>query len=138
MAAEGVIGVDVVIKLDLGGGSSLLLGQRDAKMTSTREKINMSTKANWPGNVYKYGWHDASIDCDGLLQAGGAGGIATLINKQLEGLIVPAIVEVGDTGETLVGDFLLSEVSLASPHTAEGTMTCKLEKSGVLLATEGS
>lgn len=135
MAVEGVIGVDVIVEItDVG-----ILGQRGAKMTYPQEMIDMTVKTDWPYKSSRPGWDGpVVIDCDGLLMAGGTGGIASLVNTLKARTLVSVAVTIGDSGEEFTGQAWMGDVGFDAPQDKEGTMSCKLTIEGELTATEGS
>lgn len=134
MAEAGVIGVDVVISLD---GDSVL-GQRGAKMTYPVDMIDMSTKTDFPYRKSMPGWEGPiTIECDGLLMAGGSDGFAGLINLMKARTTYAIEVTIGDSGETLTGNAWITNPSFDAPQDKEATFSCTLQVEGELTATEG-
>ena len=134
MAEEGVVGVDVLVKV----GDVAILGQRGAKMTYTVDMVDVSTKADFPYKKSRPGWEGAIIDCDCLMEAGGAAGMAGLVNTVQARTLVEVTVTIGESGEELSGDAWMIDPNFDAPHTAEGTMSCRLQIDGQLTATEGT
>lgn len=128
--------VDILVKI--GTGSTVaILGQRGAKFSSTRDKIEVSVKASYPHKQYLPGWNDGNVDVDGLLQVGD-GGFVELYNQHMSEELVDVLLTFGDTGEQLVGKALMSSLECDAPREKEPTYTCKLEKSGEWVPTKGS
>lgn len=138
MAEAGVIGVDVIVEIGTGA-TAAILGQRNASLTYGAEMIDMTVKADWPYKSSIPGWEGPwTISCDGLLMAGGANGIAGLINLIKGRTLVNIQVTVGDSGEEFTGTAWMTNVQMNSPQDGEGTMSCELTGEGELTATEGS
>jgi len=134
MAAEGVIGVDVIVKV----GGTAILGQRNASLSFPVEMVDMTVKANYPYKTQQPSWQGPwSIKCDGLLMAGGTGGIASIINTVKAGAPVAVVVTIGDSGEELTGNAYMVNPEFSAPQEGEGTMACELQGIGELTATEG-
>ena len=134
MAAEGVIGVDVIVKV----GGTAILGQRGATMNYPVELTDMRVKADWPNWKQQPGWEGPCvIKCDALLMAGGTGGIASLITTVQARTLVAVVVTIGDSGEELTGDAWMVNPEMGAPQEGEGTMSCELIIDGALTATEG-
>lgn len=128
--------VDVIIKI--GSGSTVaILGQRGAKLSSSREKTDYTVKTNYPDKVFLPGWNDASIDCDGLLQIGD-GGFVEIWNQLMSEELVDIEFVIGDTGEQLSGKAVMTGLDCDAPQDKEPTFTCKLEKSGAWTPAQGS
>ncbi len=135
MPAEGTVGVDVLVKMD----GTPILGQRNATLSYPIEMIDMTVKADWPFKKQRPGWEGPwSIKCDGLLMAGGAGGIASLINTVKARTPVTVLVTIGDSGEQLTGSAWLVNPEMGAPQGGDGTMACELQGDGELTATEGT
>jgi predicted secreted protein len=108
-------------------------------MSYGAEMIDMSIKTDFPYKKSKPGWEGpVTIDCDGLLMAGGTGGIASLINTIKARTLVAIAVTIGDSGEELTGNAWMTNVELDAPQDKEATMSCKLTVEGELTATEGA
>lgn len=137
MAAEGLSGVDVIVKI--GAGPTAILGQRGAKTTYDTDMIDMSVKTDFPYKRNRPGWEGpVTIDCDGLLMAGGSGGIATLVNTIKARTLVAIEVTIGSSGEEFTGNAWMTNVEMDAPQDKEGTISCKLQVEGELIATEGA
>lgn len=135
MAEAGVIGVDVIVKIDGVG----ILGQRGAKMTFPVDMVDMSVKTDYPYKKFEPSWEGPIvIDCDGLLMAGGSGGIAGLIGIVQARTLVSGEVTIGDSGEKLTFDAWLMNPSFDAPQGGEATMSCQLQVDGELTATVGA
>jgi len=100
--------------------------------------IEMSTKTNFPAKTYQPGWYEWSVDCDGLCNAGGSGGIADLAGTEIDGTEVDVLVEIDDSGEQFSGKAFLRNVEMDAPQDKEATMSCQLQGNGALTPTEGS
>ena len=134
MAAEGAIGVDVIVKV----GGVAILGQRNATLSFPMDMVDMTVKANYPYKSQKPTWEGPwVIKCDGLLMAGGTGGIASIINTVKAKALVAVVVTIGDSGEELTGNAYMVNPEFSAPQDGEGTMACELQGDGALTATEG-
>lgn len=136
MAVSKVVGVDVVVKT--GAGPTAILGQRGASMTVKTDMIDMSVKADAWAKVFQAGWYEWSIDCDGLLYAGGAGGIGTLVTAQLARTAVAVEVTIGSSGEKFTGSAIYENLSGDGPHEKEATFKATLRGTGTLTPAVGS
>jgi predicted secreted protein len=136
MAASAVVGVDVIVKT--GAGSDEVLGQRNAKLTVKSDKIDLSTKTDAWAKVFRSGWYEWSIACDGLLQAGGAGGIATLITDQIARTEFDVLIEIGSSGEQFTGTGFWVSIDADSPHDKEGTFSATIAGTGTLTPAVGA
>ncbi len=135
MAAEGTIGVDVIIQIS----DTAILGQRNAQLTYPAEMVDMTTKADWPHKRQRKGWRGPwSISCDGLLMAGGTGGVASLINMVKDDTLYPVTVVFGDSGEEATGTGYISNLQSSGPETGEATYSCDISGDDELVATVGS
>jgi len=133
MALEGVIGVDVIVN---AGG--VIMGQRNATLSFPMDMVDMTTKADYPYKRLRPSWEGPwVIKCDGLLMAGGTGGIATIINTVKSKQPVQVTVTIGDSGEELTGTAYMSNPEFNAPQDGEATMSCELHGDGELIATEG-
>ena len=137
MAEEGVIGVDVIVKI--GTPVTAILGQRNAKMSYPLNLIDMRVKTDFPNYKSVPGWEGPiTIDCDGLLMAGGNAGAAGLVNTLKARTLVAIEVTVGDSGEKFEGSAWMNNFTADAPQENESTYTCQLTVDGELTATEGS
>lgn len=127
---ETVRSVDILVKL----GNDVILGQRGAKLSSTRETTDYTVKADYPNKVLMPSWESASIDCDGLLEIG-TGGFVDLWEQHMGEELVDIEFLIGDTGEKITGKAVLSGLDCDGPQDKEPTYTCKLDKSGAWVAT---
>ncbi len=135
MATEPVTGVDVIVKIS----DTEVLGQRNASLSYPTEMVDTTCKADYPNKRQQPGWLGPwSVKCDGLLYAGGTGGIADIIAKVQAKTLYEVEVTVGDSGEKLVGNAYIVNPELNGPQTGEGTMSCELAGDGVLTPTQGT
>lgn len=135
MGAEPVIGVDVVVKT--GSEPTAVLGQRNASMSAKRDMIEVTVKTDWPAKKFKPGWHDATIDCDGALIAGAAGGVASLYTALMAGTELDVTVTIGSSGEKLVGKGFWESQGGEAPQDKEGTWKGTIHVNGALTPTVG-
>jgi predicted secreted protein len=134
--STAVIGVNVVVQTN--GGN--ILGQRGAKMTVPAEVFDITTKADWPNKQYIKAWRGPiTIDCDGLLNAGVAGGAGDLVAAVLSDDTVAVIVVMGPEGaqDTFSGTGILMNFEADAPHDKEATFTCKIQITGTLVCVTG-
>lgn len=117
--------------------NDLVLGQEGVKVTQTVDKVEQSSKADFPNKIYVGGWNDGNAECNGLMNVG-SGGLADLMITQLEGVTVPIKFIDEDSGEQMTGQALMTEVSADAPKDKTPTVSCKLEKSGAWEWVAGS
>lgn len=135
MAETAQIGVDVLVKLD----GDTVLGQRDATMTYPIDMVDLSCKSDYPYKKFQPSWEGPiTIECEGLLMAGGSGGAAGIVNKMKARTTYEFELTIGDSGEKFTGDAWITNPGITSPQAGEATFRCTLQVDGEMVATAGA
>lgn len=143
MAAAGVMGVDVLVKIGAGAGVAIL-GQRNAKLSFKRDEVDFTVKpasGGAVGKAKKPGWYDWSIACDGLMYAGGTGDFASIMATAVAAGATAPVVSVLVTcsnGMQFAGSAFYSALDGDAPYDKEGTFSATLTGDGNLTPTVGS
>ena len=131
MGTALVEGVAVLVKIGVGAGGVAILGQEDAKLSIETELIDCTTKAS-PGRAREFiaGDYRWSVDCNGLLYAGGSGAFGSLVAAQLAGVPVDVVMDLN--GDLFTGKALYKKTGAAGKENDKGVFAAILQGTGEL------
>ena len=126
-----VEGVAVLVRIGTDGSGVAILGQEDAKLTIETNMIDCTTKAS-PGRAREYiaGNYTWSVDCNGLLFAGGSGAFGSLVAAQLAHTPVDVVMDLN--GDLFTGKALYKSTGASGKESDKGVYTAILQGTGEL------